>query len=97
MFAAERYPRVVGTVPPIRIDWASPPASIPIQLAIRDRTRTISAIPSSGQPADGRYQFELTLNLSLQDFELKPPVLPGLIRAGDAVVVHARATLARPP
>ena len=97
MFAAERYPLVVGTVPPIRIDWASPPASIPIQLAIRDRTRTISATLSNWETADGRYQFELTLNLSLRDFELKPPVLLGLIRVGDAVVVHVRATLARSP
>ena len=97
MFAAERYPLVVGTVPPIQIDLASPPASIPIQIAIRDRTRTIPAALSNWQPADGRYRFELTLNLSLQDFGLKPPVLLGLIRVGDAVVVRARATLARRP
>ena len=97
MFAAERYPLLVGTVAPIRVDLNAPPPSIPIQLTICERTRTVPATVSNWQREEGLYRFELTLSLSLQAFALEPPVILGFIRVGDAVVVRARVRLARSP
>ncbi|MGD9612934.1 MAG: YceI family protein, partial [Kiritimatiellia bacterium] len=96
-FAAERYPLIIGTVAPIRIDLNTPPPSIPIQLTICERTRTVPATVSNWQSEEGFYRFELTLSLSLQAFALEPPVILGFIRVGDAVVVRARVQLAKPP
>lgn len=97
MFAAERYPLAVGTVPPVRIDRNSPPATLPIQLAIRDRVRTMAAALSNWEAAENSLRFELAMTLSLREFGLEPPVLLGFIRVGDAVAVRARVALERPP
>ena len=96
MFAAERYPLVTGALPLSRIDLADAPASLPIQLTIRDRTRAVSASISNWQPADGRCRFDLATTLSLREFGLEPPVLLGFIRVGDAVAVRARVALDGP-
>lgn len=96
MFAAERYPLMTGALPLTRIDLADAPASLPIQLTIRDRTRAVSASLSNWQSADGRCRFDLAMTLSLREFGLEPPVLLGFIRVGDAVAVRAHVTLERP-
>ncbi|HRT06178.1 MAG TPA: YceI family protein [Kiritimatiellia bacterium] len=96
MFAADRYPLVSGALPLTRIDLAETPASLPIQLTIRDRTRTVAAFLSNWQPAGDRCRFDLAMTLSLREFGLEPPVLLGFIRVGDAVAVRAHVALERP-
>ena len=96
MFSAERYPLAIGALPRTRIDVAAPPASLPLQLTIRDRTQTVSVALSNWQLADNHCRFDLAMTLSLREFGLEPPVLLGFIRVGDAVAVRARVMLKRP-
>ena len=96
MFEAGSHPFISGAAASIRFEDGIPPASIPLQIAIRDRARTVPAALSDWRQEDGEIRFELTLTISLQAFELEPPVLLGLIRVGDAVAVRARVRLTRP-
>ncbi len=96
MFAAERYPLAIGALPSTRIDMAAPPASLPLHLTIRGRTRAVPAALSNWQLADGHCRFNLAITLSLREFGLEPPVLLGFIRVGDAVAVRARVALDGP-
>ena len=92
MFEAARFPFVVGVVEPTRIDPATQP-QVPLQLTIRNRTQTVPATLAGWRMENGILRFELTMDLSLQECGLSPPVLLGFIKVGDAVSVRVRVEL----
>ena len=97
MFATERYPVIRGTLAPIRLDPTAPPATLPIDLVVRDRSCTVAATLSTWEAGENRLRVELAMTLSLRELGLEPPVLLGFIRVGDAVAVRARVALEHGP
>jgi len=95
MFDADRFPLVSGVLPLSPLDPAAPDG-VPLRLTIRDRTQEVPARVSEWTRQPDRIEFNLEFTVSLQAFDLSPPVFMGFLRVGDAVQVHVRVVLTNP-
>lgn len=98
MFQSDRFPQLVALVTnaPLASANLSPqggPASsgtVPVQLTMCGITKEVLGRTSNARSCDNGWEFNLSTEISLKAFKLKPPsVLFGTISVGDTVKVKA--------
>ena len=100
MFDAQQYPQIEGRFGELdpaallqQLGSRSTSEPVPFELTIRSITRPVQAIISSVKQTPDQIDLVAEFPLSLQDFELKPPSVLGLIRVADQLRVRVEVTL----
>ena len=101
MFEAEKFPLIVGQSGTISLsvirqalaDRTAGTPDIPITLRIRDIQQEIVAKVRNYLEQEDRIAADLEFTVSLQEYQLEPPSIFGIIRVGDLVNVTASFVL----
>lgn len=98
MFQSGKFPRIQASLADLDADRIrqgmrkdkSGKGTVELSLKIRDIERRIHAAIGNLRETPGRVSFDAEFQLSLKDYNLKPPtVLFGAIRVGDRIMVNA--------
>jgi polyisoprenoid-binding protein YceI len=96
MFDCDHFPFVLGTLPAFdprqlaeKLRAAREGTPLAFDLTIRDITRHIEARALHFREDEKEITFELDFDLSLQEYQLEPPSVLGIIGVGDTVSVKA--------
>jgi hypothetical protein len=91
MFKTNDYPRIHG-----KVEQAAVPASgttnATLSLKIRDQLHDLPVVVSAWSETDSNVTFRAEWDVSLKQFQLKPPSVLGVIRVGDVVHLSADVT-----
>ena len=100
MFEAGQYPQIKGRFGELdpaallqQLGSGNTAEPLPFDLTIRSITRPVEATISSFKQTPGQVDMVAEFPLSLQDFELKPPSVLGIIRVADQLRVRVEVTL----
>ncbi len=100
MFDAQQYPQIEGRFGELdpaallqQLGSGSTSEPVRFELTIRSITRPVQAVISSVKQTPDQVDLVAEFPLSLQDFELKPPSVLGLIRVADQLRVRVEVTL----
>lgn len=95
MFHADSFPLLTGVLKPVQInpDKLKP---VPLELTVLGKPQTVPFTLSAWEVKEDGIRFEGSLSLSLKQLDLKPPVILGFIRVGDAVAVRIKGTITHP-
>ena len=102
MFAADRFPRIVGTLAggPIAAlrrqthAAAGSSGTLPLLLKVRDIELPVAAKVTRLVDTTGEFSLDLEFPVSLAAYRLEPPSVLGLIRVADGVLVQVSLRLA---
>jgi hypothetical protein len=105
MFAVERFPRIVGRLPPAQLADGrrqlhralAAQSAFPLLLRIRDREQSVAARVTRLSDTRSGFELELQFPVSLAGYGLQPPTVLGFIRVGDEVSVKVNVQLAPLP
>lgn len=98
MFKADSFPILTGVVKAAQID-PEQLTSVPLELTVLGKTHRVPLTLTDWEMKEERIRVEGSLSLSLKELGLKPPVILGFIRVGDAVTVriHIHLFALHPP
>ena len=89
MFDTKAFPLIIGSFKEI----AFSDAQISFDLTIRNTTKKMLAHMRRVEVHENSITFELEFDVSLKDFDLKPPTFLGFIKVGDLVKVNNHFTI----